>query len=120
MSPNPLKKCCAEFVSLSRGMALVLVLGMLFYWIGYKVDTATFLSRCEEKTPGDTVTVTVFRRDKLLTLPLTVGEKPQDTAWLARVESPTETQKAAYQSWLGVAWDEAEKPEKSEKSESKP
>jgi predicted metalloprotease with PDZ domain len=53
------------------------------------------------------VRVTVFRRDKLMELPLVLGQKPLDTVYLSRVDKPTEAQKAAFQSWLGAAWDEA-------------
>ena len=74
---------------------------------GYKVDGAGLLSRCEDKRPGETVRVTVFRRDKLMEVPVVLGQKPADVAYLTRVDRPTEAQKAAFQAWLGAAWDEA-------------
>ena len=52
--------------------------------------------------------VTLFRRDKLLEASITLGPKPNDTAYLARIENPSEAQKAAYKNWLGAAWDENE------------
>lgn len=75
---------------------------------GYKVDAAGLISRCEDKKPGEQVKVSLFRRDKLLELPITLGQKPADAVYLAKVDAPTEQQKAAYQSWTGAGWDEAE------------
>jgi len=74
---------------------------------GWRVDAAGLLSRCEEKHPGDTVHLTVFRRDKLVEVPVTLGQKPADAAWLARVDKPTDAQRAAYQAWLGAPWEES-------------
>lgn len=73
---------------------------------GWRVDGAGLLARCEEKSPGEPVRVTLFRRDRLMEVPVTLGQKPADAAWLARVDKPTEAQKAAYQAWLGAPWDE--------------
>jgi predicted metalloprotease with PDZ domain len=79
---------------------------------GYRVDGSSLIQRTEEKKPGEAVTLTLFRRDKLLTVPVTLGSKPADAVYLARVEKPTDAQKAAYQGWLGAAWDEAEAKDK--------
>jgi predicted metalloprotease with PDZ domain len=74
---------------------------------GYKVDGAGLLSRCEDKRPGETVRLTLFRRDKLMELTVALGLKPADVVYLTRVDKPTEAQKAAFHAWLGAAWDEA-------------
>ncbi|MET0405567.1 MAG: PDZ domain-containing protein, partial [Cystobacter sp.] len=74
---------------------------------GWRADTTSLLSRCEDKSPGDTVRVTVFRRDRLVEVPVVLGQKPSDALWLARVDKPTDAQKAAYQAWLGTSWEEA-------------
>jgi predicted metalloprotease with PDZ domain len=74
---------------------------------GYKTDGAGLLSRCEDRRPGETVRVTVFRRDKLMEIPVALGQKPADVVYLSRVDKPSEAQKAAYQAWLGAPWDEA-------------
>ncbi|ATB46933.1 M61 family metallopeptidase [Corallococcus macrosporus] len=73
---------------------------------GWKVDGANLLARCEERRPGETVRLTVFRRDRLVEIPVVLGTKPAEAAWLSRVERPTDAQKAAYQAWLGVPWEE--------------
>jgi predicted metalloprotease with PDZ domain len=74
---------------------------------GYRTDGAGLLSRSEDRRPGETVRVTVFRRDKLMEIPVVLGQKPADAVYLTRVDKPTEAQKAAFQAWLGTAWDEA-------------
>lgn len=75
---------------------------------GLKCDAAALLSRCEEKKPGEVVKISLFRREKLLELPITLAPKPNDTAYLAKIEDPTDAQKAAYKAWLGASWDESE------------
>lgn len=75
---------------------------------GFKCDAATLVARCEEKKPGDVVRVTLFRRERLLEVPVTLAVKPLDTFWLSRVERPTETQRVAYEAWLKTSWDEVE------------
>ncbi len=73
---------------------------------GYRVDGATLISRCEEKQPGEVARITVFRQDRLQDVSVQLESKPADAAYVARVEHPTESQKAAYSAWLGVPWDE--------------
>ncbi len=73
---------------------------------GYKVDGAALLARVEERKPGETIRLTVFRREKLLELPVTLGAKPVDGWYLSRVEQPSDAQKKAFQVWLGAPWDE--------------
>jgi predicted metalloprotease with PDZ domain len=73
---------------------------------GYKVDGSGLISRCEDKKPGEVARVTLFRRDRLMELDVRLGSKPNDAVYLARVDNPTEQQKAAYKSWLAAGWDE--------------
>ena len=73
---------------------------------GWRVDTAGLLARCEDRAPGEQVRITVFRRDRLVEVPVVLGQKPADAVWLARVEKATDAQKAAFQAWLGAPWDE--------------
>ena len=73
---------------------------------GWKVDGAGLLARCEDKAPGEQVRVTLLRRERLLEVTVTLGPKPADAVWLARVDKPTDAQKAAYQAWLGAPWEE--------------
>jgi predicted metalloprotease with PDZ domain len=73
---------------------------------GNKVDAVSLLARCEERKPGDKVKLTVFRRDKLTEVVATLGSKPADAVYLARMDRPTEEQKAAYKAWLNAPWDD--------------
>lgn len=75
---------------------------------GLKCDAAGLVNRCEDKKPGEPVRVTVFRRDRLLELTVTAGQKPLDGVYLQRVERPTEGQKQSFQAWLGTPWTDAE------------
>src|SRR5262249_8070677 len=75
---------------------------------GYRVDGAALVARCEEKLPGEPVKITVFRRDQLLEVPLTLASKPADGVYLSRVDNPTDAQKLAYRDWLKAEWDEPE------------
>jgi predicted metalloprotease with PDZ domain len=73
---------------------------------GYKIDGNGLLSRCEDKKPGETVTVSVFRREKLLQVPVTLGAFPKDAVYLSKVSHPSEAQKESYRAWLKAPWDE--------------
>lgn len=77
---------------------------------GFKCDTNGLIARCEERRPGESVRITLFRRDKLHDVTVVLEPKPTDAAYLTRVDKPSDAQKAAYKAWLGVAWDEVEKP----------
>jgi predicted metalloprotease with PDZ domain len=75
---------------------------------GLKCDASTLITRCDEKKPGEVVKVNLFRREKLLEVPVTLGAKPADGVYLARLDAPTDAQKASYRAWLGTSWDESE------------
>lgn len=75
---------------------------------GLKCDAAGLVAKCEEKKPGEQVTVTLFRRDRLVEVKVTLGQKPADAVYFARVDKPTDAQKASFKSWLGTAWDDFE------------
>jgi predicted metalloprotease with PDZ domain len=73
---------------------------------GEKVDAAGLVARCDDKTPGTRAMVHVFRRDRLVEVPVTLGSRPADALWLRRVEAATDAQKASYQRWMGAAWED--------------
>ncbi len=75
---------------------------------GLKCDANALINRVEDRKPGEVVRVTVFRRDKLLEVPVTLGTKPADAVYLQKVERPTEAQKLAWQAWLGTPWIDTE------------
>ena len=75
---------------------------------GLKCDASALSNRVEDRKPGEVVRVTVFRREKLLEVPVTLAAKPADAVYLFRVERPTESQKQACQAWLGTPWIDVE------------
>ena len=72
---------------------------------GWRVEPDKITTRVEEYVPGSRVKITLFRRDELLTVDVTLGEKPADALWIARRDDATPAQKRAYESWLGEPWD---------------
>ena len=64
-------------------------------------DGNTLRERIQAKRPGEAVTVTVFRRDELRAVKVTLGERPHDKWSVVPVENPTDAQKAAFQAWTG-------------------
>ena len=75
---------------------------------GLKCDAGALLNRIEDKKPGELARVTVFRRDRLLDVNVTVGQKPADGVYLRPRERATEAQKQSFQAWLGTPWIETE------------
>ncbi|MFO0601291.1 MAG: PDZ domain-containing protein [Myxococcaceae bacterium] len=71
---------------------------------GLKCDATQLTNRVEDRKPGETVKVTVFRRDRLVEVPVVLEAKPADGVWLQKVERATEQQKASWLAWLGTPW----------------
>lgn len=72
---------------------------------GYRVEHDKLVARIEEHPPGTPVTLTVFRREALRALQVTLGARPQDMLFLAKRADATAAQKRAYQAWLGEPFD---------------
>ncbi len=53
---------------------------------------------------GDAVTLHIIRRDELRTVSFKLGGKPNGRWKVSRIKDPTDSQKAAYQSWLHQEW----------------
>jgi predicted metalloprotease with PDZ domain len=66
---------------------------------GFRVDRAGLWDRLCERGPGGGLRLTVFRRDELLEVPVTLGTPPEDSLWLEPVASPTEAQRKAFGAW---------------------
>ena len=56
---------------------------------GARVDAARLAGRLAERAPGSTVRVTVFRRDELHEIPVTLGEPPAESATIGPLEGAT-------------------------------
>lgn len=70
---------------------------------GWRVDDERLNERLDEREPGDTVRLTLFRGDRLVEVPITLAEAPCERAIITPVETPTEAQRRAYHAWLGTA-----------------
>jgi predicted metalloprotease with PDZ domain len=69
---------------------------------GFRVDRGALWDRLRERGPGGVLRLTVFRRDELVEVALTLGEPPEDTLWVEPVADPTPAQEAAFEAWCGA------------------
>lgn len=69
---------------------------------GVRLTEATLAHRLDERAPGETVTVTVFRRDELQQVPVTLGVRPPDDYRIEALPGATAEQRARFRAWLGV------------------
>jgi predicted metalloprotease with PDZ domain len=67
---------------------------------GFRLDAAGLKDRLAARAAGDVVTLTVFRRDELRTIPVTLAARPADKHEVLPVEDPTDAERAAYTAWL--------------------
>lgn len=67
---------------------------------GMRIDEARLQARLSERRPGETITLSLFRRDELLHTAVTLAAAPYDTLRLTRVENPTPLQERLYRMWL--------------------
>lgn len=69
---------------------------------GIRVDEERLKARIAERSPGQSVTISLFRRDDLLHIPLQLGAAPPDTLTIASAENPEEEQTRQLEAWLGA------------------
>ncbi|MBC7911068.1 MAG: M61 family metallopeptidase [Pyrinomonadaceae bacterium] len=69
---------------------------------GMRVGLETWDARLSEKRPGDKIRVTVFRRDDLRTIEITLGGRIVAPYAIVPVAQPTEDQQRLYQAWMGA------------------
>jgi predicted metalloprotease with PDZ domain len=70
---------------------------------GFRVDRGALWDRLCERGPGGTVRLSVFRRDELVEVAVTLGAMPEDTLWVEPVAEPTSAQRAAFEALCGGA-----------------
>ena len=71
---------------------------------GYKVSSeSTLRDRILLRRPNDVVELTLFRREKLQTISVMLGERPVVKYEIRAIEDSTAAQKAAFVAWLGSA-----------------
>jgi predicted metalloprotease with PDZ domain len=69
---------------------------------GFRVDKAGLADRLETRGPEGELSLTVFRRDELVTVKVPLAPPPEDTVWLEAMETPTDAQRAAFRAWCGA------------------
>jgi len=67
---------------------------------GVRVDATRLPARLAERPAGTTVQATVFRRDELLEIPVTLGEPPAESAAIVPIDGATPEQAALREAWL--------------------
>ena len=70
---------------------------------GQRMSQSRFQSILSERKPGDTVTVSFFRRDQLMQKQLKLGSS-QGSPKVVLADKATAAQKALFQRWLGVPY----------------
>lgn len=73
---------------------------------GFRIDETTLGERLAERLPGDRVTLTLFRRDELREVALTLGQRPYNEVKITPRPDATPEQRALYEGWLRAAWPE--------------
>lgn len=71
---------------------------------GYRIDESSLNDRLRDLQPGDTVTLSLFRRDELVHVPIMVAARPASRASLRKVKRPTVRQRTLYEGWMGAPW----------------
>ncbi len=71
---------------------------------GRGVSASQFDQCIELLQPGERVTLHIIRHDELRTISFNLAGKPNGRWTLSRRKDPTDSQKAAYASWLGQEW----------------
>ncbi len=72
---------------------------------GFRVESSTLKARLKDRRVGDQVTLTVFRRDQLRAVPLTLGERPASEHKITVAPDATAAEGAAFERWMGAPLD---------------
>jgi len=75
---------------------------------GERVRPADFDRHVSRMTPGATVELTLFRRDRIRTYTFDLGEIEAGKWTIRKTQAPTEQQREMYEAWIHLPWDEAE------------
>ncbi len=71
---------------------------------GFRVREATLRDRLDEREPGDQVTLTLFRRDELREVTVTLGTRVFDHADIVPISDAGAMQRALYEQWLNESF----------------
>lgn len=70
----------------------------------YRISEETLGDRLAERHPGEQVMLTVFRRDELRHVPLTLGQRPYNKLTIHARADATVAEKTLYEAWLRAPW----------------
>lgn len=68
---------------------------------GLRATPSSLAELIEDHGPGETVRLTLFRRDQLLEIEARLAPQPLTACWLEKKPDATAAQRALYQAWLG-------------------
>ena len=68
---------------------------------GWRAEDKGLSDRVAARKPGDVVRITVFRRDELRDVAVTLGTKPRDQFEIVQRQDATDAEKALLTAWLG-------------------
>lgn len=71
---------------------------------GFRVRNAEFTERIASMSPGDSITLTVFRNDKLKEITITLENYGMPSYIITKTAAPTDLQKNIYEEWLQNNW----------------
>ncbi|MDH3251967.1 MAG: PDZ domain-containing protein [Ignavibacteria bacterium] len=73
---------------------------------GYRVNGRDLERRLTDFSYGDTVTLTVFRNNRIRDFGVTVSRQQNASYTVSRIEEPTPLQRSIFESWLNTHWGE--------------
>jgi predicted metalloprotease with PDZ domain len=68
---------------------------------GFRIDEERLKARLAERRPGEIVTLSLFRRDELLHVPLALAPAPHDRLEIVQQDGASEEQRRIYAGWIG-------------------
>jgi predicted metalloprotease with PDZ domain len=71
---------------------------------GFRLDRGGLWDRLCERGPGGALRLTVFRRDELVEVPVTLGEVCEDAVWLEADPAAPPAARAAFEAWSAGRW----------------
>ena len=71
---------------------------------GRRLDGGQLAKRLESYTPGETIELSFFRRDKLRTLKLVLAGRPRGQWTVSLSDEVTPLQRTAFEAWTGQSW----------------
>ena len=69
---------------------------------GFRLSGSALKARLRDKRVGEKVVLTVFRRDRLRTVEVTLGERPASNYTIEPAKDATAGEGAAFERWLGA------------------